>query len=532
MTNIPLFLNTVRYLKTEQIWYQLIKRAGMTCSIIKNHKFELDLNYIRIIPAIRELDYDDDFLSRFSVEELLHDEVELLHEREKLCLNGSWYFEDRSPLWNHNLHYFEYLFALAKRYEACKNKVYFIKIKQFISSWIKYNPIGIKNSAWECYPIALRIQNWIDIYSILQEEIEQDKEFRGYFIESIFEQYMYLSNHLEKHLMANHYFEDLKALVIAAVFLGDKAVQEKATEDLLRQCKEQIFEDGMHFERSPMYQKILLEDLMRVEVALECSGKESKEIKKYISKMLDAAYSLEHGIDRLPLFNDCGKNVAKSLGALTSVAKKYFCIEPKMRFSFPESGFYIYEFGEKKEWRLLIDAGQPGPDYSPGHAHCELMSYELFHNGEPMFVNSGTYAYQCSERLYYKSTEAHNTVRVSEIEQSECWSNFRMARRARIKCIQQDEHGMVITMTDYLGHSIKRSYAIKYDSLEICDESLGSNLDSYVHFATGDDVEKIRITKGKSKNISALYSEEFGLKREIQAIKISGTDSVRYVIKL
>ena len=64
---------------------------------------------------------------------------------------------------------------------------------------------------------------------------------------------------------------------------------------------------------------------------------------------------------------------------------------------FVDSGFYIFK---QNDWKLIVDAGQPGPAYIPGHAHCDTMSFELFRAGKPVIVNCGTYAYQCKERSF------------------------------------------------------------------------------------------------------------------------------------
>ncbi len=73
-----------------------------------------------------------------------------------------------------------------------------------------------------------------------------------------------------------------------------------------------------------------------------------------------------------------------------------------------------------------------GPDYQPGHAHCDTLSYELHVAGVPVVVDSGTFDYEPGPlRHYLRSTAAHNTVRLDGQEQSEIWGAFRVARRAR-----------------------------------------------------------------------------------------------------
>ena len=530
MGKVALYAHTIRYLKPEQLWHQATKRLGRTCPLIKGYTPNYKAESVKPVPAIRELDYDTEFLSRFSVDELMRDEVTLLHSREYLDLQGSWFFEERSPLWNHNLHYFEYLFALAKQYEDSQKQEYLEKIKAYVIAWVKNNPQGSKNSAWECYPIALRLPNWIDLYSLLEEEIEADQEFKKVFVHTLFDQYSYLLNHLEKHLLANHYFEDLKALVIASTFFGDDKVRKVATAKLIEQCGEQIHDDGMQFERSPMYQKILLEDLIRVEVALESEGNKNEKIRSYIKKMLDVAYSLESRLDRLPLFNDCGKNITKSIEALVKASENWLKIAPEKKYSFSNSGFYIFEFGDG--WKLVVDGGQPGPDYSPGHAHCEVMSFELFHKGKPFFVNCGTFAYQCDQRSFFKSTQAHNTVQVCGVEQSECWSSFRMARRARMGDVKADNQGISMQLTDYLGHKIKRTISINPDCIEVLDESSGNQITSFLHFTESSYKQAILIQSGNVDEFQAPYAEEFGLQEKIPALKIYGESVIQYSIRV
>ena len=81
---------------------------------------------------------------------------------------------------------------------------------------------------------------------------------------------------------------------------------------------------------------------------------------------------------------------------------------------------------------LVVDCGEVGPDYQPGHAHCDTLSFELASDGRTIIVDSGVYDYEDSEmRRYVRSTRAHNTAMVDGCEQSEIWGAFRVARRAR-----------------------------------------------------------------------------------------------------
>ncbi len=42
---------------------------------------------------------------------------------------------------------------------------------------------------------------------------------------------------------------------------------------------------------------------------------------------------------------------------------------------------------------LVCDCANVGPDYLPGHAHADTLSFELSLDGRRLFVNSGTSVY-------------------------------------------------------------------------------------------------------------------------------------------
>lgn len=93
------------------------------------------------------------------------------------------------------------------------------------------------------------------------------------------------------------------------------------------------------------------------------------------------------------------------------------------------SGYYGYRHRDDS---LLIDCGPVGPDYQPGHAHCDMLSFELCIDGLRVIVDPGVHGYDGDPtRNYLRSTAAHNTVVLNDAEQSELWGTFRVGRRAR-----------------------------------------------------------------------------------------------------
>ena len=510
---------TIRYLKPEQVLWRLGKKLGRKCALAGN-VFRCQGETRRI--GVRELDQDSRFLARFSAKDLMEDRVTFLHESETIRWEGEWHVESRSHLWNFNLHYFEYLHPLAKAFIDTGDRTYLDKAAQMICGWIAANPADRGGDGWSAYTISLRLTNWLGFLAAAGDAMDDD--FRRAMEDSMFAQYAHLSTHLEKDILGNHYFENLKALVLCALYFHDDAFLPTALANFRRECREQILPDGMHFELSPMYHKIVLEGLLRVAIALRENGMADENLENMANDMLDAALTMENGLARTPLFNDSGDNVAKSLDALLAAANRLNLI-PERKKALPDSGYYFLEQGN---WKLIVDAGAAGPDYIPGHAHCDAMSFELFRDGQPVLVNCGTYAYQCAERHYFRSTEAHNTVQAAGVEQSEIWSTFRLARRSETKVLEGSEKSISMEMTDYRGNRIYRDIRLEEDCLLITDRGEGLKLQSHLHGITEFEFTcTAPVTRSH-----ALYAPEYGRMQNIHQVTAEGQDKIEWTIPL
>ena len=518
---LKVYAYTVRFMKPEQIFWRVGKKIGIKCALKGAHPSCGSGK--RIAAPIPELDYDPVFLRRFCVDELMQDRICFLHEAEHFRWDGAWHIDNRSHLWNFNLHYFEYLHPLTNHYLNTGGRSALDKAVQMIRGWISQNPHEKGGDGWSAYTISLRLTNWMAFFTAVGDDL--DASFRKDLEESMFEQYVYLSEHLEKHILGNHYFENLKTLVLCSLFFGDAQSLPIYLEAFRKECREEILPDGMHFELSPMYHKIVLEGILRVAVALREAEMPDAQLEQQVWNMLSAAWSMERGLSRTPLFNDSGDNVAKSLPGLIACASRYLDIAPVYRTAFPDSGIYIFTNGP---WKLIVDAGQPGPDYIPGHSHCDSMSFELFRDGEPFLVNCGTYAYQCAQRHWFRSTQAHNTVRTVGVEQSEIWSTFRLARRSKTQVLEVLKNGICMKMTDYRGNRIRREILLEDDFLAIRDRSDGLTIQSHLH-----SINEIKIDSSSNfVRSEAMYAPEYGLLQAVHQFTATGKGRIELSVPL
>lgn len=538
---IKLYINTIKYLKSSQIYFRLLsrvkremyKRKLITIKIPNDLKVKHNIEFI-----IPELDFNQNYLDRFDVKDILIDQFTFINLTNKVDLSKAWNNKGLQHLWRYNLHYFEYLFKLAYEYSNGNNQnQYYNKFKYLIENWIDNNSFAY-GDGWHPYTISLRMSNWISVYHVFRKRIVLDYDFDRKFKTTIYLQYKYLQNNLEKDVLGNHYMENIKALIIGSIFFEDRKVKDKFKSELLKQLEEQILKDGMHFELSPMYHKIILEDLIKITYWLK-DDSIYRDLIYFIKKMIDVSYSFEKNFGKTPAFNDSADGVSKDYKILLEVCRKYFDLSPQFRNKFECSGFYIIEDKHKK---LIFYTGDICPTYLPAHGHCDALSFEISINQVPVIVNSGTYKYEKGIwRNYFRSTKAHNTVTISDREQSQYWNSFRVAKRIKgLKRKYFIYNGIRFYAGSYIAYHkgehkryigyIDESLIIVLDYVKCNIDNKDNNIKSYLHFApwahlyfednivqvvcVGEDIKIIPIGTSNIEIQQGWYSEQFNKKEE------------------
>ncbi|MBT2689217.1 alginate lyase family protein [Bacillus sp. ISL-47] len=546
-----LYINTIKYLKPSQIFYRLFNRLKRELykrkllSINEPPELTIEEGFNYIIP---ELDFNKDYLDRFDIDGIMTNNFTFINLSNQVDLSNAWNNKELQHLWRYNLHYFEYLFSLAYEFsKGNEQKKYYDKYRELIAKWIDNNPFPF-GDGWHPYTISLRITNWISTYQIFKESISLDKDFDEKLKTSLYLQYKYLQGNLEKDVLGNHYFENIKALIVGSIFFKDTGVKNNFKKELLKQLEEQILDDGMHFELSPMYHKIILEDLLKISYWLK-DDEIYNHLIKYIQKMIDVTYSFENNFGKTPAFNDSADEVSKDFKCLLEASNKHFKLNPERRSSFEKSGFYIIEDKTKK---LIFDTGDICPSYLPAHGHCDALSFELSMGGSPFIINSGTYRYESGEwRDLFRSTKAHNTVSISDKEQSQFWGSFRVAKRIKKVSRAQFRYKNIEfyagSYDTHFGAQHKRVIGyINDDKIIVLDyvNHVNDRIKSYLHFVPGTNVdideniahavkgeESIKLTPlgvSKVEIEEGWYSDQFNVKEGNQHLILHKDRTSKY----
>ena len=535
MKRLLLFVRTLIYLRPAQVFAQILKRVlPFPTQLSQIHGLRLRLG-VRLSPCVLH--------SRLPT----NDHAFCFLNQEK-TFSGSgidWVSKDMPKLWRYNLHYFDYLFDTGRPYDV---KVH------LISDWIAKNPPGT-GDGWEPYTISLRIVNWIKFF------LQNDAVIQEEWLQSLYKQALWLEKNIEYHILANHYLKNGVALFFAGMYFEEPDTNrwiKKGLKILREEMEEQFLPDGGHYERSPMYHSICVTDYLDVLNLAQNSKttitlEETDQFGQKVTISLNFLSDICLADSEIPLLNDSAFGIAPTPSQIFDYAKRVIGYEPPVRpsglaiYEQSASGYYVCRNGDDA---IIIDCGQIGPDYQPGHAHCDTLSYELVINGRRVIVDSGVFDYELSlERAYARSTKAHNTVVVDGEEQSEVWGVFRVARRARPTqtCIEQPAAGSVRFTGAHDGYARlagkpihKRS--MSYDGrdswlIEDMLEGRGAHrMESYLHIHPDYQVvpngSALRVIEPSGSPIAIVealeesqmrveqgwYFPEFGVKRENDVI--------------
>jgi len=430
------YVHTLRHLRASQWWHQLLHRLPKLSTAprpLQPGSLRPGVQLLHHMAMHPPIDTDAAFT--------------FLHRKKVFDLGRiEWANTDMPKLWRYNLHYFDYL---QDSQRSIENKAY------LVSDWIEHNPQGTVD-AWEPYTTSLRIVNWVKFFlSLSSDSLEQKYLEEGStkgelpaglkpeWLKSLYSQALWLEQNIEYHILANHYLKNGVALFFAgAYFQGVYADRwmKKGLTILRQELEEQFLTDGGHFERSPMYHSICVTDYLDIlNLAKHSQGvlspNDQDTFAQKMTRSLDFLSDICLPDNEIPLFNDSAFGIAPTPWQIFEYAKKVVAYEPLERQSgitihnHAASGYFVCRNDEDA---IIIDCGSIGPDYQPGHAHCDTLSFELAIDGRRVIVDSGVHDYEPSqERAYARSTSAHNTAMVDREEQSEMWGVFRVARRAK-----------------------------------------------------------------------------------------------------
>ncbi len=336
-----------------------------------------------------------------------------------------------------------------------------------LSSWINANPPGYGVN-WACpMDVAIRAVNWLWGLALLAELPLITEDLLADILASLVAHGRFIIDNLEVRddgVTTNHYLADLVGLLYLGLCLKEVRDAEGwarfAVRALVREMDRQVLPDGVHYESSLSYHRLVTE--MFLSSALLCRGHGVElpaTFHERLAKMCEfvEGYTKPNGLapqvgdgdnGRLHiltgydhtdvrdhrhllavgavLFNRADWWAASGpswveglwLGGIRCAAWSREQVPANFgSVAFPTGGFYILR---KARDYVLFNCNPPGTQGVGTHKHNDLLSLEMHLGGEDILVDSGCFLYTSDPQSYnrFRSTHYHSTVRVDQAEQN------------------------------------------------------------------------------------------------------------------
>jgi len=328
-----------------------------------------------------------------------------------------------------------------------------------LADWIDRNPWGYGVN-WACpMDVALRAVSWIwGFYFFAESEACASPSFRSALLRSLYLHGDYIASHLEKaDVNGNHYLCDAVGLVFVGALFRDSPAGRRwlatGSEIVTTEIEQQVSEDGVDFEQSTAYHRLVLEAFTTSYQMLRLAGQTIPAgAWSRLERMCEyvAAYLKPNGM--APLIGDADDGRVQKLGTqamndhryLLSIGAVLFqngelkraagdlgdeafwfvgpdgvsafdrldgaAHEPQSR-AFPTGGMFVLR---ARDAHLIVDAAEVGMRGRGGHGHNDVLGFELWLGGRNLITDCGAYLYTASRewRNRFRSTAFHNVVSI------------------------------------------------------------------------------------------------------------------------
>ncbi len=441
------------------------KRDILGIRIEPSYKLQHSVNLFGVdfdFDKLSDIDWHRDFFSGESFQPLFYRKVSIL-KNPKLSAKAVW-----------EINRLQFLTGICANFKITKNKTDLNLFIQIIKSWSEQNPFLTGVNWYSNIEINLRLITWFLSWEILDAEslMAEDIKFKDFTINVwlplIKKHCIYSFENPSKYSSANnHLVSEYAGLFIASSkweFTDSAKWKRYAQKGLEKEIILQHSEAGVNREEAAEYIQFITDFFLLSFIVGEKTGNSfSEQFKQRLYKIFCYIYDLLDCNGNFPKYGDedDGKcfvfdydekfNNFRSLltsGAILFNSPEFksksngfdlknqflFNIEGETifeaieetkkekgsRFYTQDGHFFFRKQDEKGEIFLHFDAAPLGYLSIAAHGHSDALSFILNVDGQPIFVDPGTYTYHTDPewRNYFIGTLAHNTIRINGLNQA------------------------------------------------------------------------------------------------------------------
>jgi len=404
--------------------------------------------------------------------------VKLLNQEKLFQSEIDWSHESFGRLWNYSLQYGDFLNQADLPVSLRENLI--IDLYEWLFEG-RLTP--------EPYTASLRIMNTVRFLAEHHDSLKNS----SFILTGLHSELHYLQKRPEFHLLGNHLLENAFALLMGGSYLNRDTWVKTGKTILESELNEQILDDGAHFERSPMYHQIILFRILEAISYIPENLYFVGTLKQVASKMVSWIHNMTFSNGSCAHFNDSTDGQTYPYIKLMPIAKKIGVTITK-RIPLAGSGFKKMV---SESFELIADVGGIHPDYQPGHAHADSLSFILHVSGKPFIIDPAVSTYNPGNRRNWeRSTIAHNTITIDGENSADVWGAFRVGRRPDVSIVQESKKGVTAICKYVTGNGLtvehQRSFAIHNNKIQITDLVKSNEAPvGRLHFAPGVKIKHI-----------------------------------------
>ncbi|MBI9034683.1 MAG: alginate lyase family protein [Bacteroidales bacterium] len=368
----------------------------------------------------------------------------------------------------------QFLPFLAINYKITGDEKYLNHFISIIESWIENNPYLLGVNWYSNIEVNLRLISWffcweiLDVEALCKDNVNFNKFVEKKWLPSVHQHCQYSYANPSKYSSSNnHLISEYAGLFIAGSlwqFKESAKWTSYAKKGMEKEILRQYSKNGVNKEEAAEYIQFITDFFLLALVVGENSGNSFseeykarfKEILYYIHDFLDCRgnfpqygdeddgkcfiLNAKHDFNNFKslltsgtiLFQDSAlKDKSNGFDAKNAIL---FGKEGQLAFNdipsrkkeeqtvfYKEEGHFILKKqDEEKEVYIHFDAAALGYLSIAAHGHADALSFILHIDGQPVFVDSGTYTYHTEQewRNYFMGTMAHNTIRINKKDQA------------------------------------------------------------------------------------------------------------------
>jgi len=387
---------------------------------------------------------------------------------------------DSKIVWELNRH--QWLVRLAQAWRMTGRERYALACVDAIDAWREANPRGTGINWTSSLEVSYRLMSWCWTAALLRDAAVLSDRWMVALLMSIGQHAEHIARYLSYYSSPNtHLTGEALGLFYAGTlfpeFRDASQWRSAGMRVLLAESRAQLFPDGVHFEQATCYHRYTVDTYLQfLLLARHNQITVPREIFDQVKHMVEFLAAVQRPDGVIPAIGDgdggsllpLEKREQGDARGMFAVAAAVFnrpdfawtargaasellwllgdsglqafdSLRPALPSASPSRLFPSGGYGVMaSDWshdahQMIVDVGPLGCTTSSGHGHADLLSIQCSIFGEACLVDSGTYCYTAEPiwRDFFRSTAAHSTVRVDELDQAESAGPFRWHQRPR-----------------------------------------------------------------------------------------------------